>query len=75
MDDREVIARTAGIPHYKADAVLAALKASGRVIVPVEPTEAMCEAGYDADTEGGHFDGPAVYHAMIAAAKEPTDGR
>lgn len=31
-----------------ADSILAALKSSGLAIVPVEPTEAMLSAGYDA---------------------------
>ena len=60
-------------------AVLAAVETSGWVLVPAEPTEAMLEAGFAAETDG-HGDGSvgaivaqwqdeirAEYLAMLAA--------
>ena len=47
----------------------------GFVLVPVEPTEDMTDAGYEAYGKG-HFT-PAIldcYRAMIAAAPKPGDG-
>lgn len=62
-----------------ADTILATLKASGRVIVPVEATEAMVMAGiierHDQPTPEAWNKATAnIYRAMIAA-KEQTDGR
>lgn len=35
-----------------------------------EPSERMLEAGYEADeSTGGHFDGPAVWKAMVDAIR------
>lgn len=52
----------------RAQAALAAIEANGLVVVPREPTEAMKEAAYDADDEGGHFNAYVAYRAMLAAA-------
>lgn len=48
----------------QARAAYDALAAAGLAVVPVEPTEAMADAGVKAFVEGG-----GVYRAMIAAAK------
>lgn len=49
----------------------------GSVVVPVEPTEAMIAAGYDASWEGDVTDEQmtdGIYRAMIAAAPDvPTE--
>ena len=65
------------------DAVLAAIEASGWVLVPAEPTEAMLAAGFAAESEA-HGDGSvgavvaqwqdeirAEYLAMLAARPRP----
>lgn len=91
MDDREVIARavrtyTCGdmvadeIARVALSAFLAHLEASGRAIVPVEATEAIVEAGLLADENAllmsaSCSDIRNAYRAMIAAAKDQTDGR
>lgn len=95
MDDREVIARAvAGLTvagdleagYAAADRAIAALEASGRVIVPVEATAAMVAAAcaqqlvvsVDGYAEAGVLypdDAEQVWQTMIAAAKDQTDGR
>ena len=54
--------------NCRADAVaaLSALEAAGMVVVPVEPTDAMLEAGAFRDEYSG-----AVYAAMVKAALDP----
>lgn len=51
------------------DAVLAAIRAAGLTIVPVEPSEAMWQAGRAADAHPGDSY-TAVWHAMLAAANQ-----
>jgi hypothetical protein len=57
---------------FAAQAALAAIEARGCVVAPVEPTEAMIEAGW---AESAYSDGlvPGVYRAMLAAS--PKYGR
>jgi formiminotetrahydrofolate cyclodeaminase len=52
----------------RAAAVQAALKDAGFAIVPVEPTDEICDAIYVAETTGSTS--PEVYRAMIDAAEE-----
>ena len=66
--------------HYmnEAQAALAAIKANGFAVVPVEPTEAMRLAGAgelfgSADDNWGN-DASLVYRAMLTAAQEPGEG-
>lgn len=56
----------------EAVVLLGRLEAAGLVVVPVEPTPAMQEAGQDADFFGPVRVSPAadVYTAMIKAAQE-----
>lgn len=73
----------------QADAILAALRAAGYALVPVEPTVDMLQCGYDA-FRAVHTTGisgmtieaqmraqsirhDACYRAMIAAAQETDD--
>lgn len=69
--------------EIRSDCLRAALTAAlaGRVVVPREPTDAMCEAGYSAGTGdwGGRYDNrrelargrvEPTYRAMITAAVE-----
>ena len=58
----------------QADAILAALDAAGKAVVPKEPTQIMIDAAveytsYAADRVYPE-DSLNVYHAMLAAAKE-----
>jgi TRAP-type C4-dicarboxylate transport system substrate-binding protein len=56
----------------QADAVLAALKKAGMVVVPVEPTPEIVEAGKNSLKYGAQRPGDmlrALYQAMIGAAK------
>jgi hypothetical protein len=55
-------------PHELAQDVLTAIEASGRRIVPVEPTEAMLEAGM---AEEG-TDLASEYRAMLSASPKVT---
>lgn len=56
------------------DAALTALEASGRAVVPREPTREMLEAGHMADER--NYDGSTpirlVWSAMLAAALPPS---
>lgn len=85
MDDREIITTAIEASydvdkrgditnlHQVADTVLAAIEACGRVIVPVEATDASIRAANMIDlSEGVNFF--AIYRAMIAAAKGQTNG-
>ncbi len=60
-----------------AAAALAAIEAQGFAIVPVEPTEAICDAGTDYLEGAGcnplSEDAERVYRAMIAAAQEQSN--
>jgi hypothetical protein len=63
-----------------ADTILAALRAAGFAVVPVEPTREMWTASGDALCHGriklkAHHDylSETVWRAMIAAAKETGD--
>lgn len=53
---------------------LTALEASGRAVVPREPTEAMLEAGEEADAMyyEGRTQTAQIYKAMLAAALPPS---
>jgi hypothetical protein len=53
-----------------ATAVLAALEAAGMVVVPVEPTEAMAEAGWVRLCDHTHLTAEDIYTVMIEAAQE-----
>ena len=58
-----------------ARAIAAAVVPPGFVVVPEEPTEAMCKAGDDCqDSDPSMDDSPSYYtwRAMIAAAKATT---
>ena len=58
-----------------AHAIAAAVIPPGFVVVPEEPTEAMCKAGDDCqDSDPSMDDSPSYYtwRAMIAAAKATT---
>ena len=58
-----------------AHAIAAAVVPQGFVVVPEEPTEAMCKAGDDCqDSDPSMDDSPSYYtwRAMIAAAKATT---
>ena len=60
-----------------AHAIAAAVIPPGFVVVPEEPTEAMCKAGDDCqDSDPSMDDSPSYYtwRAMIAAAKGVNDG-
>ena len=55
-------------------AALSAAEAAGWVMVPKEPTEAMCEEGGDVSCGqfyAGSSGARAIYRAMLAAAGEP----
>ena len=67
-----------GDPAQMLRAALASLRVSGYVVVPVEPTEAMVEAGFNAaiiNYEPGEDiylrNAASVYRAMLAAIQEP----
>lgn len=49
-----------------ADVILAALRAAGLVVVPMEPTEAMADVGASLMEEGAPVE--TVYAAMIETA-------
>jgi hypothetical protein len=51
-----------------ARAAVCALKISGFAIVPIEPTEAMCDAGYESQK-----DCDSIYRAMIEAAQKERE--
>ena len=59
-----------------AKSAIAALSAAGYVIVPVEPTEAMCDAGapevasFDSRYSQGHDYARDCWEAMIRAANK-----
>jgi hypothetical protein len=60
------------------DAILSALHAAGFAVVPVEPTEAMLDAGEEDEQGWRRMPYPRVrlklhWEAMIAAAKETGD--
>lgn len=55
-----------------SDAIIAALRAAGYALVPVEPTEAMKHAGRIMNSKIGEDMAEACYRAMISAAKEQT---
>ncbi len=89
--DRELIARAllsegthksySSLFHARADRILAALADAGRVIVPVEPTEAMILAAMkEAERQGvaTDIDSPPlyfgeVYRAMLAQREAGDD--
>lgn len=54
--------------------ILTALQAEGMAVVPVEPTEAMLEAGEEADAMyyEGRTQTAQIYKAMLAAALPPS---
>jgi hypothetical protein len=58
--------------HYmnEAQAALAAIKANGFAVVPVEPTEAMIEAGVNEMRDPSGL--VRAYRAMLTAAQEPN---
>lgn len=53
----------------EAQAALTAITEAGYAVVPVEPTEAMCEAGLEAIIDLRSGEAPAAYRAMISAAQ------
>jgi hypothetical protein len=52
--------------EMEADAALAAIRAAGWAVVPVEPTDEMFEAGHEEVLGGSGV--IATYRAMLAAA-------
>lgn len=62
----------------RASAILAALRAAGYAVVPVEASDEMCIAATARNDRGEDRDRDAyglyrtIYRAMIAAAGEPT---
>jgi hypothetical protein len=74
MSAREVIARALSWGRAcDADAILAALDAAGLAVVPVEPTEAVKEAGVNAMASleyiaANEHEAQHIYRAMLAAA-------
>ena len=52
------------------DLAKAAIRPDGYVLVPVEPTEKMIEAGYNAYVNSGWIRTYEIYEAMIQAAQE-----
>jgi len=51
----------------QAQAALAAIEASGRVVVPAVPTEAMIDAAIELEREDNEGMYASIYTAMIAA--------
>lgn len=91
MTPRDVIANAMdddvmmyGADHENADTILAALKAAGYAVVPVEPTEPMKRAAFGPIMHGGRG-GPltsdflrqeaalGTWRKMIEAAAMPAD--
>ena len=78
--------RVSSLALRQADAILSALAAAGYAVVPVEPSVAMLQDGYDARLAARHpgvsgqtidasmrataYRELACYRAMLAAAKE-----
>ena len=54
----------------EAERALSALEAAGMVVVPVEPTEAMAEAGWVRLCDHTHLTAEDIYAVMIKAAQE-----
>lgn len=81
---RDVIAGVDGLQGWDigltaADAILAALRAAGLAVVPVEPTKAMKNAAWMHVTIGLENGWDSTMHdllkaAMLAAASESDDG-
>ena len=70
-DEAALLARITGaLWNYQgahhADIALAAIRAAGWAVVPVEPTEEMFDAGHAASAHGNGI--VASYRAMLAAA-------
>jgi hypothetical protein len=63
-DEAELVERIASsIPAWS---LLAAIRAAGWAVVPVEPTEEMFDAGHASSAHGHGI--VALYRAMLAAA-------
>ena len=58
--------------HNRADEIIAALRAAGFELCPVNPTTAMKHAGRIMNSKIGEDMAEACYRAMISAAKEQT---
>lgn len=57
------------------DAILSELDAAGYAVVPREPTERICTAGFVAlvGDQGGQTSAGEIWQAMIAAAEQEQD--
>ena len=68
------------VPLYASPVPPAVVVPEGMALVPIEPTEAMCWAGWRAPGKSFGIDQDpvhapaAVYRAMLNARREPTNG-
>ena len=60
------------VAYDRADEIIAALRAAGFELCPVNPTTAMKHAGRIMNSKIGEDMAEACYRAMISAAKEQT---
>lgn len=59
-----------GDVYELTDYVIAALRAAGYALVPVEPTEAMVQAAADNSKRTDAYEAYSVWQSMISASKE-----
>ncbi len=74
-DDLPVISMFKKYFRATAQAALAAIEANGFAVVPVEPTEAMKIAAFEAAGPHAEEDPLDVWRAMITAATNPAADR